>query len=119
MKTYGIMAVTCGLIAPFFWTVKCYYARLVVENKEFDLYEMSIDQNFFQNIFALVLYLIFFVQNPFEWNEFIEGQITGFFFVIGGIFATNSFQTGPGGPINALITTQIIYQTFINAIWMG
>ena len=38
---------------------------------------------------------------------------------MGGICGTNSLQTGPGGPINALIGTQIVYQTMINAVFFG
>ena len=54
---------------------------------------------------------------PFVWNELIEGAITGLFFLLGTIFSNVAYETGPGGPINALICTQIIYQTSINAIF--
>ena len=52
-------------------------------------------------------------------QEFLEGQLVGVFFLLGGVFATMSYETGPGGPINAIITTQIIYQTVINAMFFG
>ena len=35
---------------------------------------------------------------------------------MGGIFAMKGIETGPGGPVNALMSTQIIYQTTFNAI---
>lgn len=54
---------------------------------------------------------------PFVWHEFIEGAITGFFFYVGCIFSMVAYETGKGGPINALICTQIVYQTSINALF--
>ena len=59
MKLFGILAVVFGVLAPSLWTFRTYYSRLTIEKKWFVLYDMSIDSIFFQNIFALVLYIIF------------------------------------------------------------
>ena len=57
------------------------------------------------------------MQNEFVLSEFLQGSITGIFFITGSICQTVSLKTGPGGPINALITTQIVYQTSLNALF--
>lgn len=65
------------------------------------------------------MYGVYLCSHDFILNEFIEGQIVGVFFLAGSVFSTVAFNTGPGGPINALIMTQILYQTTINAIFFG
>ena len=49
------------------------------------------------------------MNHDFDWSDFIEGSLTGILFQAGGIAGTMSLKTGPGGPVNALITTQIVY----------
>ena len=65
----------------------------------------------------MVFFFIYLSQNPFDWNYFLEGSISGFFQLIAMIFAMQALETGPGGPIQALINTQVIYQSMIGAIW--
>lgn len=48
-------------------------------------------------------------------QEFLEGQLTGALFLLGGFFNTMSYATGPGGPISGLTSTKVIYQYVINA----
>mmetsp|Transcript_43466 Transcript_43466/g.57526 ORF Transcript_43466/g.57526 Transcript_43466/m.57526 type:complete len:90 (+) Transcript_43466:162-431(+) len=52
-------------------------------------------------------------------RTFVEGQVTGVFFFIGGIVSPMAYDTGPGGPINALVNTSIVYQTVLAAIFFG
>ena len=59
MKLYGILAVMFGIFAPFFWIIKIYFIRLTIEEKSFDLYDLAIDSQLFQNVFALMLYLAY------------------------------------------------------------
>ena len=61
MRLHGIMAVTFGISAPFFWLISIYYIRLTIEEKSFDLYDLAIDTIFFYNIFALMLYIAYLV----------------------------------------------------------
>jgi len=105
MRLCGFAAISFGILAPCFWTFKTYFVRLMIEEKSVGVYDMSIDTIFFLNIFAVILYLAYLAQNPFVLSEFIEGQISGFFFTLGGICGTNALLSGPGGPINALIGT--------------
>ena len=44
-----------------------------------------------------------------ESKTLIMGCLTGVFYFIGGTSAVIAYKTGPGGPISALINTQIIY----------
>ena len=109
MRIYGFYAVLMGLTAPFIWTFKAFYIRLSLHNKLWPIFDLSIDQMFYYGIASSVLFFIYIAQNPFEWNVFIEGCLTGFFFLMGTIFTMVAYDKGPGGPVNALICTQIIY----------
>ena len=117
MQLYGIYAVIMGLTAPFIWTFKAYYIRRNLQRKDFPILDLSLDQNFFYGLFSSLVFFIYLSQHDFEMNVFIEGQITGVFFGLGTVFTMGAYDSGPGGPINALICTQIIYQTTINAIF--
>lgn len=117
MQLYGIYAVIMGLTAPFIWTFKAYYIRCTLEKKEFPILDLSLDQNFFYGILSSSVFLIYLSQYDFEMNVFIEGQITGVFFGLGTVCTMCAYDYGPGGPVNALICTQIIYQTAINALF--
>ena len=55
------------------------------------------------------MYAAFLSTHEFKWNEFIEGQLTGFFFILGCLCYMTAMQTGPGGPINALLGIQVIF----------
>ena len=52
-------------------------------------------------------------------HEFIEGSIVAIFFILGDVFRSLAFRYGPGGPINALVGTQVIYQTVVNALFFN
>ena len=41
------------------------------------------------------------------------------FFILGDVFRSMAFRDGPGGPINALVGTQVIYQTVVNALFFN
>lgn len=49
-------------------------------------------------------------------HTFWQGQFVGVFFFIGGVTSPICYETGPGGPINALVNTQIIFQTVLSAL---
>lgn len=61
------------------------------------------------NIVATALYVAYISQNEFSMSELIEGSIVAIFFILGDIFRSMAFRYGPGGPINALVGTQVIY----------
>ena len=118
---YGAYAVICGMLAPFFWTFKAFITRKVIEDKSFPTWDLAIDQQFFAALISLIFFVIYLMsaENPLTMKEFLGGQITGVFFTLGTVTTMNAFLTGPGGPINALICTQIVYQTVILAVFFG
>ena len=119
-KMYGLLAVLYGaFLAPLCWTIKSYYGREAIENNnEFPMYDLGIDQMIFQGIYLMVLFFIYLANNPFNWTFFWEGTLTGVFFLVATVIFTQAYETGPGGPIQVLLTTQVIYQSLINAIWL-
>ena len=117
MRLYGLVAVIFALLGPICWTLKGFYIRKAKEIKNFPIYDLAIDAQGWQYLVSACIYLAYLVKHPFVLSEAIEGAITGFCFTIASILFMNAYETGPGGPINALISTQLIYQTSVNAIF--
>ena len=99
MKMYGFLAVIVGLLTPINWTLKTFFARRAFERKDFVPLDLAIDLLIFRNIFSVAIYVVFLMNNPFEWNVFIQGQIAGFFMLCGTISTMLALSKGPGGPI--------------------
>ena len=70
-------------------------------------------------MFLCIMFLIYISMVDLDFKTFVEGQITGVFFMIGGVVSPICYDTGPGGPINALVNTQIIHQTMLTALFFG
>ncbi len=119
MQIYGGIAVLFAVLAPLFWTTKAYFARKSIEAKLFiTTRDLALDSALFHSSSQTVLFCIYlwFNSEGVSFSHFLQGQLTGAFFLLGGIFAMKGIETGPGGPVNALMSTQIIYQTTFNAI---
>ena len=67
-----------------------------------------------------LLYIAFLATgHEFLWLEILTGSATGFFYMLGAILNIVAFNTGPGGPISALGSSQIVYQTLLTALFFG
>ena len=47
MQVYGLLAILCGMLPPFCWTLRTYYARLAFSRSNFPAKDLAIDQMFF------------------------------------------------------------------------
>ena len=63
---------------------------------------MALDNQVYQGIVYTLLFLVYICTHDLYIHILSEGSITGFFFTIGGILNPIAYNTGPGGPINAL-----------------
>ena len=108
-----------AITAPFFWTFQCFMLRQCAERGDFNLFDLAIDQTMFINATALCIFISYATSltpnEEFDWRAFGFGQLVGVLFFAGGIFSFLAYKTGPGGPINTLISIQIPVQTIINA----
>ena len=111
MQVYGGIAVLFAVLAPFFWTFKAFFARKSLESKLFfTMKDLALDSALLHSSSQTVLFCIYlYFSETVSLSHFIQGQFTGLFFLMGGIFAMKGIETGPGGPVNALMSTQIIY----------
>jgi len=109
IQLFAILSVTFAMIAPFFWTTKMLFLRQSEDVYKFNLFDIAIDAQIYMNVVASILYIAYVMQYEFKANELIEGSITAIFFILGDIFRSMAFRYGPGGPINALVGTQVIY----------
>lgn len=106
-------------MAPVMWTLRTYFTRRMIEDKSYVINDLAVDAVLLQAAIQSCMFVVFVMQNEFILSDLIYGSITGLLFITGSICQTVSLKTGPGGPINALITTQIVYQTSLNALFFG
>mmetsp|Transcript_31507 Transcript_31507/g.41716 ORF Transcript_31507/g.41716 Transcript_31507/m.41716 type:complete len:272 (+) Transcript_31507:253-1068(+) len=116
-QVFAVISVIFAMSAPFFWTTKMLYLRKSEGEFGFNLFDIAIDAQIYMNIVATGLYIAYIVQDEFKASELLEGSIVAIFFILGDIFRSMAFRYGPGGPINALVGTQVIYQTLVNALF--
>ena len=117
---YGCLAIACALAAPCFWTVKAYYIRLAEARYNFNVTQVTIDAGFLNALIQLTcLFIVLSTYVEFDRATLIQGSITAVLFQISSFCLAFAFQTGPGGPVNSLICTQTIYQTYFNYMFFG
>lgn len=119
MHRYGILAILMAVTAPVCWTFKSYCARKAFKKDEYVPVDLSLDQMFFASAFSMVTFVIYCMSYEITANLVIEGSIAGLLFIVGSFCTMSAISQGPGGPINSLICTQIIYQSLINAVFFG
>ena len=110
-RVYGGFAVLCSLIAPIIWTYKTYYLRKTIIAKLFtSTKDLAIDCLLVQGVLLTILFFVYFaIHGELIMRTFIEGQIVAVFFFIAGITSPICYDTGPGGPITALVSTAVVY----------
>lgn len=105
-QKYRYYAVAVAISAPFFWTTQSYFLRRSAERGDFNLFDMAIDQTLFINFIALLIYISYaFSVEEVDWKAFGFGQLVGVLFFAGALLSFLAFKTGPGGPVNTLIST--------------
>ena len=114
-QIFAIISVCFAMIAPFAWTVRCLYLRLSEDRYNFNVFDLTIDSQIYQNAIASILYIFYLSEADFKLNILVEGSIFAVFQITGMLCMSLAYRYGPGGPINALTSTQIMYQTVINA----
>ena len=115
------MAIICSLTAPFFWTFKAYYCRKAINESHFtSTMDLAIDHQLALGGVLTLIYITFLASgNDFDWLELVTGSATGVLFTLGAVLHMFAYDSGPGGPISALSSSQIIYQTLLTALFFG
>ena len=109
MQRFAVISVSFALIAPIIWTIMAYYIRVSEKHYNYDLFDLAVDAQVYQNVLATLIYLVITFREGFEGKLLLEGSLTAIFFLIGDICRTLAYKDGPGGPINALTNTSAIY----------
>ena len=104
-QIFAILSVSFAMMAPFFWTARCLYLRLSEDRYNYNLFDLAIDSQIYQNLFATIVYVVYLTKFEFELNILVEGSVFAVFQIIGMTAMSLAYRYGPGGPINALIST--------------
>ena len=87
---YSVLAVICAISAPLFWTIKAYFTRLVINSKEFPIWDFSIDVMLGAGLNSMIWFPVYLALSGFKWSEFICGQFSGLLLTIGTLCAMNA-----------------------------
>lgn len=113
-KYYVFLTILFGLIPAFCYTIKNYVIRVfAIDYKPWDLGIDSLIVDLLCYVF-MYIYYIFGVPTPFSLEEFLWGCVVSFLFLIGQQSLNLAYAEGPGGPVNALVMTQSLYQIFLD-----
>ena len=104
-QIFAIISISFAMIAPFFWTARCLYLRLAEDRYKYNLFDLSIDSQIYQNLVATIVYVVYLAKFEFELNILVEGSVFAVFQIIGMTTSSLSYRYGPGGPIGAMIST--------------
>jgi len=113
------MAITFGLADPLFFTLKAYFLRISEQRYRFKVWDLAIDGQLVSHLLLTITFVVYTAVTGFEKTEFWEGQVASVFYLIGNHLCSLAFASGPGGPVNAILATQAIYQILINAYAFG
>ena len=73
MQLYAGLAVVCGIIAPFFWTLKVVYLRYEIDRKGFNTWDVGVDHNLYLAVFQTIICATYYVEHDFVLHIFLEG----------------------------------------------
>ena len=77
-----------------------------------------IDGQIYQSIIGLCLFLAYISLHDLDYLLLLQGSIATLCYLVGEITLGRAMKYGPGGPVQALILTEIIYLTFFNSMYL-
>ena len=99
MKMYGVFALILALVAPIFWTIGIYAARVTFDKESMSPWDVALDATMLGNMVFTGMFFIYHRNNAVDWREFMEGTIAGFLMSFGRVMQNKATAIGPGGPI--------------------
>ena len=97
------------------YTIKAYVIRVYAT--DYRPWDLGIDALILEQLCYLLMYFyyIFGMEGKsFIWKEFLWGCAVSIFFLIGKQTLCVAYAEGPGGPVNAIIITQSLYQVILD-----
>ena len=112
--TYVFLALLFGLIPAFCYTIKAYAIRVFAT--DYKPWDLGLDSLILEQLCYVFMYLyyIFGVPTDFSLDEFFWGCVVSVLFLIGKQALCVAYAEGPGGPVNALVITQSLYQIILD-----
>ena len=119
MRDYGLLAILMAFCGPLFWTFRSYHAKKALIDESFQEQDLAIDCNFFVGIVQCFVFLYFFSTGGYDhdiFDDLLQGQIIGLCFLIGTVLYISALKIGPGGPIEALVSSNTLLQVATNVV---
>ena len=99
-------------LTPVFYTMKAYYIRVYC--REYKTWDLGVDSLIFEQLCYTLMYIAYVLMKGFSLYELAIGQVVSILFLIGKQSITIAYGEGPGGPVNAILLTQSIYQVLLD-----
>ena len=116
MRKFGLMAVGIACLPPVTWTIQGYYYKKLITAGRFSPFDLAWDGAFFSYFQCLIFHFVYMGLHDIDFSLYLQGSCVGCFQVTGQFLMLLSYQTGPGGAIQALINLQTCWQTGFDAI---
>ena len=119
MRDYGLLAILMAFCGPLFWTFRSYHAKKVLIDDSFQEQDLAIDSNFYIGVIQCLVLIYFFFTGGYDddiLEDLLQGQIIGLCFLIGSVLYYSALKIGPGGPIEALVSSNTLLQVATNVI---
>ena len=109
-----------AFLTPILWTYRSYQAKKALTMYNFEPIDLALDSCFFIGLFQMIIMGAYILNSEdseepkVSMSGFLESQAVSFLFLTGTILYLSALKVGPGGPIEALIATNMIYRVVVN-----
>lgn len=96
------------------YTIKAFMIRVYAN--DYRPYDLGIDGLILEQVCYVIMYFyyIFGMQNPFDASDFLWGCLLSLMLLVAKQTLCIAYAIGPGGPVNAISTTQSLVQVILD-----
>ena len=96
------------------FTTKAYFIRVYAS--EYRPFDLGVDALILEKLCYVIMYLVYIygLGNQFVLSEFLWGCFISIMYMITKQNQVIAYSEGPGGPVNAMIVTQSLYQLILD-----
>ena len=105
--------------ATLCWTIQAYYYKKLITSQRFSSTDLAFDGLSISYTIGLIILVSYLIGHDFNLKLLLYGSSAGFLIVTGNIFMLVSYETGPGGPVQAMVILQSLWQILFDALFLG
>ena len=111
---YQLTALALGVLGPYMWTCKYYYLKIALELRCFHTEDLAVDQYLITSGALSCVFLANHAENTYDGTHLFLSSVTALFFFLGTLCSMKAFENGQGGPILALVSSQVLISVLLH-----